>query len=123
MEPLGIISEDIIEKYARNMGFKILGRNIAYPVGEIDIVARDKDTIVCIEVKAQMGESENFSPELHFTNAKYKKVASVFSMFLAENNLLEKEHRIDLAAVYIKDLEKRTASVKYYKNVFEGIDI
>jgi putative endonuclease len=36
-------------------GYRIVGRNVRLPGGEIDIIARDGETIVFVEVKARAG--------------------------------------------------------------------
>ena len=43
--------EILAEKFLRKQGYKILDKNYRAMVGEIDIVALDKDTIVFVEVK------------------------------------------------------------------------
>lgn len=39
-------------EYLQSLGYRILERNKRYPVGEIDILAKDGGTIVIVEVKA-----------------------------------------------------------------------
>ncbi len=49
---IGAIGEDIAEKYLKKHGYKILERNFhASRLAEIDIIAREKETLVFIEVK------------------------------------------------------------------------
>jgi putative endonuclease len=36
-------------------GYRIIGRNVRVPGGEIDIIARDGDVVVFVEVKARAG--------------------------------------------------------------------
>ena len=36
-------------------GYRIVGRNVRLPGGEIDIIAREGDTVVFVEVKARAG--------------------------------------------------------------------
>lgn len=55
--PLGAEGEDIAVKFLRKKGYKVLQRNYRTPVGEIDIIALDKGTVVFIEVKMRLGES------------------------------------------------------------------
>lgn len=38
-------------------GYRIVGRNVRLPGGEIDIIARDGDTVVFVEVKARASAS------------------------------------------------------------------
>ena len=55
---IGQSGEDRAAEYLSSLGYKILERNKRYPVGEIDILARDGATVVIIEVKA--GRTGNF---------------------------------------------------------------
>ena len=44
--------ENIAEQYLKELGYKIIERNWKYSrIGEIDIIAQDKDTVVFVEVK------------------------------------------------------------------------
>ena len=49
---LGQSGEDRAAEFLQSLGYKILERNKRYPVGEIDILAKDGATIVIVEVKA-----------------------------------------------------------------------
>ncbi|MDE5756056.1 MAG: YraN family protein, partial [Clostridia bacterium] len=49
----GIDGENIAVDYLKKQGYIILERNFSTKVGEIDIIAQDKDTIVFVEVKAR----------------------------------------------------------------------
>lgn len=55
---LGQSGEDRAEEYLLSIGYNVLERNKRYPVGEIDILAKDGATIVIVEVKA--GRTGNF---------------------------------------------------------------
>lgn len=50
---LGTAAEDCAAAHLRTLGFRILRRNLRGPGGEIDIVARDGETVVFVEVKAR----------------------------------------------------------------------
>lgn len=54
---LGASSEDVAAAHLRSLGYVILRRNLRGPGGEIDIVARDGDTIAFVEVKARRNRS------------------------------------------------------------------
>ncbi len=49
---LGNTGEDRAAEYLSRLGYDILERNKRYPLGEIDIVARDGEVLVLVEVKA-----------------------------------------------------------------------
>ena len=49
----GRAGEDAAAALLEAHGYRIVGRNVRLPGGEIDIIARDGDTIVFVEVKAR----------------------------------------------------------------------
>jgi putative endonuclease len=51
----GRAGEDAAAALLQAHGYRIVGRNVRLPGGEIDIIARDGDTIVFVEVKARGG--------------------------------------------------------------------
>ncbi|MEX2145268.1 MAG: YraN family protein [Candidatus Spechtbacterales bacterium] len=111
----GNIAENAVAKYAEGNGWKILARNFEKPWGEIDIVARDKNILIFIEVKSG-GRTEGFNPEDNFDQRKKQKVTRACLGYLAENDYPEyTDWRVDLAAVEM-DFETRNARVRYYKN-------
>lgn len=55
---LGQSGEDRAVAFLEGIGYRIIERNKRYPVGEIDILARDGTTVVIVEVKA--GRTGNF---------------------------------------------------------------
>ncbi|MEX0877883.1 MAG: YraN family protein [Candidatus Spechtbacterales bacterium] len=114
---LGDLAEDKVVEYVKQKKWKVLCRNFEKPWGEIDIVARDKKTVVFIEVKASdVASSPDFSPEDHFDHNKKEKVIRTSHSYLVENKYAEDvDYRIDLAAVEI-DLKLKVARIRYYKN-------
>jgi putative endonuclease len=49
----GRAGEDAAAALLETHGYRIVGRNVRLPGGEIDIIARDGDTVVFVEVKAR----------------------------------------------------------------------
>lgn len=54
--PLGNYGEEVAVKYLQKQGYKILERNFRKGYGEIDIVAKQNETVVFVEVKTRIGE-------------------------------------------------------------------
>ena len=48
---LGDAGEDAAAAYLQSLGYRIVSRNLRGPAGEIDIVARDGEVLVFVEVK------------------------------------------------------------------------
>lgn len=47
MRKIGAEAEAIAALYLTKLGYKIIGQNINYRFGELDIVARDKQICIC----------------------------------------------------------------------------
>lgn len=56
----GLSGENRAAAYLKNHGMRILEKRFRTPHGEIDLIARDRDTLVFVEVKARphSGEGE-----------------------------------------------------------------
>ena len=94
----GKISEVEASSFLESQGYRILFRNYKALGSEIDIIAREKDTICFIEVKSR--SSDRFgSPQEAVTPAKQQKIARAALKFLQENDLLNKSCRFDVVAI------------------------
>jgi len=77
MRLLGVKGEDLAVKFLKKKGYKILSRNYKTPLGEIDIVAEDGETLVFVEVKTRADNSfgQPFEAVNYRKREKLKKVA------------------------------------------------
>lgn len=48
---LGMLGEEVAARHLVREGFEILGRRIRTSAGEIDVLARERGELVCVEVK------------------------------------------------------------------------
>lgn len=94
----GTRGEDTATQYMEGMGYAILARNFRTRFGEIDIVARDGETIVFVEVKRR--ETGDHGGAVEFVNpAKMRKVVSAARLFAAKNRLSDHLIRFDVIAI------------------------
>ncbi len=78
---LGEKGEELAVKFLKKNGYKIIEQNYKTPLGEIDIIAKDGDAIVFIEVKAR--ESLAYGMPFESVNrAKKRKIARVALLYL-----------------------------------------
>ncbi len=77
MRLLGVKGEDLAVKFLKKKGYKILSRNYRTPLGEIDIVAEDGETLVFVEVKTRTDDAYGlpFEAVNHKKREKLRKVA------------------------------------------------
>ena len=98
----GKLGEVEATKYLENMGYKIICNNFRCLAGEIDIIAKDDDEIVFVEVKTR--KSNNYGePKEAVNKKKLEHIFKASRYFLYKNNLQDKYIRIDVIEVYIKN--------------------
>jgi len=92
--------EDLAASHLQHLGYEILARNYRQRRGEIDIIAKDGDCTVFIEVKSRLAGGR-FSPGEAITARKRCQIARVAQMYLAANHLFDLPARFDVIAVLI----------------------
>jgi putative endonuclease len=77
MKSLGNRGEDHAAKFLKGKGYRLISRNFKTSIGEIDIIAEDKGTLVFIEVKTRTDNSfgHPFEALTYRKREKIKKVA------------------------------------------------
>jgi putative endonuclease len=77
-------AEDQAQQWCQQQGWTLLGRNYQVKVGEIDLICRDKDTLVFIEVRQRSNERFG-SASASITPAKQKKLIRAAQCYLQAN--------------------------------------
>ena len=98
---LGRIGENIIADYITKLGYKVVERNFACNQGEIDIVDKDKEELVFIEVKTRTDISYGEASEA-VTDTKKRHLINSIKYYIYKQKLENQPIRIDVAEVYIK---------------------
>ena len=94
---MGDRGENVAARYLRNHGYKIITRNFRCDLGEIDIVARDGNTIVFVEVKTRAYDDP--APEDQVNAAKQHQLTKAAKMYLSRYGLPQPPARFDVVAV------------------------
>ena len=95
---VGRIGEEEAAKFLKNKGFQILERNFRAVRGEIDIIARDKKTLVFIEVKT--GVTPGFGePEERVNQKKQRQIGKVAMRYLQRYGMYDIDCRFDVVSV------------------------
>lgn len=93
--------EKIAEKYLLENNYKILEKNFNCRQGEIDIIAKEDDEIIFIEVKTRTNKRYG-NPIDAVTNTKQKHLKKAIEYYLYINKLENSFIRIDVIEVYKK---------------------
>lgn len=112
---LGRIGENIIADYITKLGYKVVERNFECNQGEIDIIAKDKEELVFIEVKTRTDISYGEASEA-VTNTKKRHLINSIKYYIYKQKLENQPIRIDVAEVYIN---KGKVKVNYIKQAIE----
>lgn len=91
-------AETLALNYLTLKGYTIIARNHCCRLGEIDIIAEDKDTIVFIEVKARFTERFG-NPKWAVTYQKQKKLSILALDYLKRNGKSHAKARFDVVAI------------------------
>ena len=97
-QALGKLGEDLAVAELERRGYAILTRRYRTRHGEIDIVARDGDTIVFVEVKLKTAGEFGTAAE-SVTPWKQKRVVAMAVDYLARNRLMDRPCRFDVVAI------------------------
>ena len=109
---LGKTGEEIGTQYLINNGYKLIIRNFRCRQGEIDIIAKDKDEIVFIEVKTRRNTNYGY-PIDAVDKRKQKHILNASKYYIYKNKLEKRKIRFDVIEVYKKD--------KFYINHIKNI--
>lgn len=115
MKPLGSEGEDLAVRFLQKKGYRIVARNYRTPVGEIDIIARDGDTIVFIEVKTRTDISFGYPFEA-VNKRKRQKLKNLALLYLKRQGK-ESPVRFDVLSISCVDNGKK--DIEHIKDAFE----
>ena len=94
----GGTGEELACTHLRRRGFEILERNYRCRAGEVDIVARDGDTTVFVEVKERRSGSHGGGLDA-VTPGKRRRVVRAARLWAAAHGLSDAPLRFDVVAV------------------------
>jgi putative endonuclease len=92
--------EDIAVRFLRKEGYLILERNFRCPFGEVDIIARQRDVLVFVEVRSR--RSESFGTPLESVGSiKQKKLSRIALSYIQKKRLEGCKARFDVLGIKI----------------------
>ena len=107
--------EKIALRYLKKKGFKILDTNFRALRGEIDIIAREGNTLVFIEVKTNVSRGA-VSPELRVNTAKQRQIGKIARIYVQKNKLESTDCRFDVIGIILNDNGRH--DISHYRDAF-----
>lgn len=95
---LGILGEKKAVKFLKGLGYKILEKNYKRATGEIDLIAKDGEYIVFVEVKTRSTNAFGMPSEA-VDKRKQEKYFKTANVFLLEKGLMDAPCRFDVVEI------------------------
>ena len=113
---LGDRGEEAVARWLRGKGYRLLASQYRCRFGEIDLIARSREGILCfVEVKTRT--SRRFSvPREAVTAAKQRRLRTTAADYLAQRGQGECPCRFDVAEVYL--VPEREPTINYIADAF-----
>ena len=112
---LGKLGEELAFKKVKVLGYKKVARNYRCPLGEIDLIARDGDTLVFIEIKTRKNKSIDYAKEA-VDKRKQRQLSKVALFYMKSNDCDNIKARFDVVAI---SFERGAPMIEVIKNAFE----
>lgn len=115
---IGRRGEEIAIEYLKRLRYRILERNYRKSFGEVDIIAKDMETVVFIEVKTR--QSARFgSPFEAVDTRKQRQISKVAQEYLQTQGSTDVSARFDVIAIRVD--RDNSFSIDHLRNAFEWI--
>ncbi len=112
---LGKKGEELAVIQLKALKYKVLQRNFKCPLGEIDIIARDKNTLVFVEVKTRA--TKDFGgPAAAVNERKQRQLSKVALTYLNQKRLTNVPARFDVVAI---EFIPPSPQIEVIRNAFE----
>lgn len=112
---LGIAGESFVVQYLVKQGYRIIERNFHSRQGEVDIIARDKDFLVFVEVKNYSYRSYG-SPVGAVRKSKRQSIIHAARTYLCQKNIRKVSCRFDVVTIYRKSSGEQL--IEHHRNAF-----
>ena len=112
---IGAEGERLAARFLRKLGCAILQRNCRSALGELDLIVRDGDEVVFVEVKTRSAEDDTIPP---VTPAQQRRIYRVASAFALRHRIEHRTLRFDVISVLI--LPGQPPAIRHIKDAFSA---
>ena len=107
--------ERLAGRFLEKQGFRILDRNYRNRLGEIDIVAEDREVLVFVEVRT-LKASAGHSPEETIQWKKQQRISRTAQAYIQHKRLEDRPARFDVVSV---TLDGPRSTLRHIPDAFE----
>jgi len=112
---LGILGEKRAENYFIDNNYILVDKNYKTRFGEIDIIVKDENFIVFVEVKLRK-ENSLYSGVFAITQSKIKKISTTAKLFLVDYKT-DLQPRFDVVQITTNN-DNKIIELEHIKNAF-----
>ena len=113
----GAHGEDLAAARLKKAGYVILERNYRCPAGEMDIIARDGDVLVFVEVKSRCSRAFG-EPEDSVGPDKQRRLTKISLQYLNRKGLQDEKCRFDVVSVKVYP---SGTHIEIFQDAFDGL--
>lgn len=99
-QDLGREGEILALERLRRLGYRCIARNYRCALGEIDVIAKDGETLVFVEIKTRKGRSLEYAKSA-VTERKKRQLSKVALSYMKANHCCDAKSRFDVVAVRV----------------------
>ena len=112
---LGKLGEKLALKKIKRLGYKCVTRNYRCSLGEVDLIAKDGECLVFIEIKTRKGKSLGYAKEA-IDGRKRRQLSKVALAYMKSNDCCDTKSRFDVVAINLSDEEDQ---IEVIRNAFD----
>ena len=114
---LGREGEEAARRFLEEKSYRMLAANYRCPLGEIDLICKDGQTLVFVEVKSRRDTRKGL-PEASVTAEKQKRLSKIAEWYLKENHYRgEYPVRFDVVSV-LEPADGTGRHMELFRNAF-----
>ena len=119
---IGALGEKLAAKFLKKNGYKILAKNVHISHNEIDVIAKNKEFIVFVEIKTrstdELLQTDFGIPASAVTQVKQKRTVSAARGYLSTSKYSKLQPRFDVIEVYLHKDTHNILKINHIINAF-----
>lgn len=119
-DKLGLAGERAAAKFLRKLGYRIVAHSHRQRLGEIDLIAIDRGTIVFVEVKTWRS-AEQGDPSEAVDRRKQEKITRAALIYLKQKRLLDQPARFDVVSIVWPTESSSLPKIRHFISAFEAV--
>ena len=118
---IGRLGENCASHFLKSNGYKVIGRNVHVSRNELDIIARNKEYIVFVEVKTRSTDKELYTksgtPASAVNYEKRRRTVQAARAYLYAKKIYGLQPRFDVIEVF---LDRETHGILYINHIINA---